>query len=232
MRRLALLAVVGLLFAAPGCAIKQDPRTSLLEGTSSHAVYKLPPETLASTLRSVLVEQGYELLPTRDPLYVKTTWKIDGSLDMGARWARVLVQLHKLDNGRTTVRAYRMIYMTNGRAASHPGSFAGQKESKDAGSAGGGSAGGAGGAAQSGSYVLGEPLSPTKPNLVRAADIEWALLGRVSPQMAGFLEKRVDTYLQEGKQPAASTFTEGVTEEPITEDVRPEDVRPSIAKHG
>jgi hypothetical protein len=224
MRRFALLAVLGWVSMTTGCAAKQDPRTNLLEGTSSHAVYKLPPESLLATMRTLLVEQGYELLPTSDPLYVKTTWKIDGNLDMGARWSRVLVQAVQLENGRTMVRAYRMHYMTNGRASSHPGSFAGQKESKDAGSEGGGSSGGGGGG-QVGRYVLGEPLSPTKPHVVRATDIEWALLGRVSPRMAGFLEQRVDAYLQERQQPPAPPRE--LLDEPLPGDIRESFAKPS-----
>ncbi|WP_164017569.1 hypothetical protein [Pyxidicoccus trucidator] len=207
MKRLALLAAFGLLLGTTGCAFTPDPQKDLLEGTSSHAIYKLPPETLLTMARGLLVEQGYELLPTSDPLYVKTTWRIAGNVDIGASWSRVMVQAIRLDDGRTVVRAYRMNYTTNGRAASHPGSFAGQKESKDAGSAGGGSAGGTTGGGQVGRYVMGEPMSPTKPTVYRANDFEWALLGRVDPKLATHLQSRVNAYLAEGKHPA-------MTEEP------------------
>jgi|GEM_PF-1317496 hypothetical protein len=210
MKRLARLAVVGLLLGATGCALKQDPRRNLLEGTSGHAVYKLPPEVLLTMARGLLVEQGYELLPTVDPLYVKTTWRIAGNLDIGANWSRILVQAVRLGDGRTVVRAYRMNYTTNGRAASHPGSFAGQKETKYASSAGGGGSGSSG-AGQVGQYVQGEPLSPTKPALSRATEFEWALLNRVDPKLAAHLENRVDAYLAESHQPPV---TEELPEDP------------------
>jgi len=214
MKRLALLAVVGLFLGAPGCALKQAPRGNLLEGISGHAVYKLPPETLLTMARGLLVEQGYELLPTVDPLYVKTTWRIAGNLDIGANWSRILVQAVRLGDGRTVVRAYRMNYTTNGRAASHPGSFAGQKETKYASSAGGGGSGSSG-AGQVGQYVLGEPLSPTKPALSRATEFEWALLNRVDPKLAAHLENQVDAYLAERPQPPVTeALAEGPPEAP------------------
>ncbi|MBZ4421668.1 hypothetical protein [Myxococcus sp. RHSTA-1-4] len=194
-RRFASLLAAGLLLGAVGCAVTPDPRQSLLEGTTSQAVYKLPPESLLTTARELLVEQGYELLPTADPLYLHTTWKIKGNVDIGASWSRILVQAHRLDNGRTMVRAYRMAYTTNGRAASHPGSFAGQREAKEDKGSGGGASG------QAGTYVLGEPLSPTKPTLLRATDIEWAILSRVEPKFAAHLKARADAYLAERQQP-------------------------------
>lgn len=200
-RRFALLAAVGLLLGAAGCATTRDPRKEMLEGTSGHAVYKLPPESLMATAREMLTEQGYRLLPTSDPLYLHTSWKISGTIEIGASWSRVLMQAVQLPNGRSMIRAYRMTYTTNGLAPSHPGSFAGQREGKESGSEGGGTKSGAGSSGQSGSYVLGEPMSPTKPNLVRASDLEWALLRRVSPRMATFLEHRVDAYLAEHKLP-------------------------------
>ncbi|MFP2927794.1 hypothetical protein ACLESO_21860 [Pyxidicoccus sp. 3LG] len=195
--RIASMVIAGLLLGATGCAIKQDPRQNLLEGTTSHAVYRLPAESLLTTAKELLVEQGYELLPTADPNYVHTTWRIQGNLDVGASWSRILVQAHPLADGRTMVRAYRMAYTTNGRAQSHPGGFAGTKEGKQGGSEGQGSSN------QAGVYVAGEPMSPTKPTLYRATDFEWALLSRVEPRFAAHLQSRVDTYLTERKQPEA-----------------------------
>ncbi|QSQ22469.1 hypothetical protein JY651_46385 [Pyxidicoccus parkwayensis] len=214
-RRLALLAAVGLLLGASGCAITRDARKELLEGTSSHAVYKLPPDKLLEATRSLLEEQGYRLLPSADSNYVHTTWKINGPEEMGAHWTRILVHAIPLTNGRTMIRAYRMDYITNGLAPSHPGSFAGTKEGKEAGSEGGGTASNAGTSGQAGSYVMGEPLSPTKPHLFRASDFEWALLARVAPNMATFLEHRVDAYLAEQRNPPArADEEEGVHELP------------------
>jgi hypothetical protein len=46
-------------------------------------------------------------------------------------------------------------------------------------------------------------MSPTKPNLYRATDFEWALLSRVEPRFAAHLQSRVDSYLTERKQPEA-----------------------------
>ncbi|MCP3139650.1 hypothetical protein [Pyxidicoccus xibeiensis] len=192
--RFAYMLVVGLLLGATGCALTPDPRQNLLEGTTSHALYRLPPESLRATATALLDEQGYELLPTSDPNYLHTTWKIHGNVDVGASWSRLLVQVTPLADGRSMVRAYRMSYTTNGRAASHPGSFAGSKEGKSGGSDGSGSSSG------TGRYVLGEPMSPTKPTLSRATDFEWAILGRVEPKFAAHLQSRVDAYLAERKE--------------------------------
>jgi hypothetical protein len=207
-RRFAYMLVVGLLLGATGCALTRDPRQNLLEGTTSQAVYRLPPESLLTTTRELLVEQGYELLPSADPLYVHTTWKIKGNVDIGASWSRLLVQAHRLSDGRTMVRAYRMVYTTNGRAPSHPGAFAGQREGKE-GTKGGGSS-----ESQVGRYVLGEPMSPTKPTLLRATDFEWALLNRVEPKFAAHLQSRVDAYLAEGKQSPVEDVTESEEGQP------------------
>ncbi len=187
MGRILSCVAAALLLGASGCALTQDPQKELLEGVSSHAVYRLPPESLLNTARGLLTEQGYELLPTADPMYVHTTWKIDGNLDVGAAWSRILINAHQLSDGRTMVRAYRMSYTTNGRAASHPSLSGGSKENKNSESGMGGRS------------VAGEPLSPTKPTLRRAADFEWALLSRVEPRFAAHLKQRVDTYLIESK---------------------------------
>lgn len=195
--RLSSVLAAGLLLGAVGCAITPDPRQSLLEGTTTRAVYKLPPESLLATTRELLVEQGYELLPSADPHYVHTTWRIQGNVDIGASWSRILVQAQPLENGRTRVLAYRMAYTTNGRAAAHPGYFAGQKQSKEDRGSGGAASG------QAGTFVLGEPLSPTKPTLLRATDFEWALLSRVEPKFAAHLKTRVDAYLTERQQPSS-----------------------------
>lgn len=194
-RRFADMAVVGLLLGALGCAVTPDPRQDLLEGTTSQAVYKLPPESLLATVKELLEEQGYALQPSTDPLYVHTTWRIKGNVDIGASWSRMLVQVHRLESGRSMVRAYRMTYTTNGRAASHPGSFAGTREGKEDKGSGGGASG------QAGSYVMGEAMSPTKPTLLRATDFEWALLSRVEPKFAATLQAKVDAYLTERQQP-------------------------------
>jgi hypothetical protein len=201
-RILSCAVAVGLLLGAAGCALTPDPQKNLLEGASSHAVYRLPPEQLLDTARKMLTEQGYELLPTTDPLYVHTTWKIDGNLDIGAGWSRILVNAHRLSDGRTLVRAYRMSYTTNGRAPSHPGMNADAKENKQSESGSGGR------------YVAGEPLSPTKPTLRRAADFEWALLSRVEPRFAAHLKQRAEGYLT---HPEASSDVE---ELPVEETVQ------------
>ncbi|MCP3099824.1 hypothetical protein LZ198_13195 [Myxococcus sp. K15C18031901] len=193
--RLAIRATAGLcLLGALGCATTKDPRQQLLEGTSTNAVYKLEPAKLADTVRHLLTEQQYELLPTSDPLYIKTTWRIDGALDMGGSWSRMLVQLVPLGDGRTAVRAYRMGYTTTGMAPSHPGLAANQKDT-------GKSEGGV-----TGSYVSGEPMSPAKPSVIRAADFEWTLLNRADPRLGAHLEARADDYIAHGDlDPSAPT---------------------------
>ncbi|MFP2962475.1 hypothetical protein ACLEPN_33050 [Myxococcus sp. 1LA] len=179
--------MVGLLLGACGCAVVPETRQQLVETTSGNAIYKLPPDTLLATARILLTEQKYELLPTADPLYIHTTWRIRGNTDLGANWSRVFVQVHPLSDGRAMVRAYRMDYTTNGRASSHPSMGAGNRDAKN----------GEGAAAAS---VAGEPLSPTRPTVRRALDIEWEVLSRVEPRLAAHLEARAEAYLATGKK--------------------------------
>lgn len=201
-RFLSCAVAAGLLLGAAGCSLTPDPKKNLLETTSSHAVYRLPPESLLTTARELLDEQGYELLPSSDPMYVHTTWKIDGALEVGARWSRILINAHRLNDGRTIVRAYRMNYMTNGRAASHPSLNGASKDGKNSDSG------------MAGRSVAGEPLSPTKPTLQRATDFEWALLSRVEPRFAAYLQTRVDSYLTQPQDASAPQEVEELPEAP------------------
>ncbi len=185
--RLSTWVTAGLLLGACGCAVTPETRQQLVETTSGNAVYKLPPDALVTTARRLLVEQKYELLPSSDPLYVHTTWRIRGNTDLGANWSRVFVQVHPLSDGRSVVRAYRMDYTTNGRAPSHPSMGAGNRDAKL----------GEGAAAAS---VAGEPLSPTRPVVRRAMDIEWDVLSRVEPRLAAHLEARAESYLATGRK--------------------------------
>ncbi|MCP3059267.1 hypothetical protein LXT21_10825 [Myxococcus sp. K38C18041901] len=190
--RLSTWVTAWLLLGASGCAVTRDPRRQLLETTSANAIYKLPPDALLDATRQLLAEQHYELLPSVDPLYVHTTWRIEGNLDSGASWSKVFVQVHPTSDGRAVVRAYRMTYTTNGRAMAHPSFGAGDRDSKLA-------------QAPTGSYVLGEPLSPTRPIVRRAPDFEWEVLERVEPRFAAFLQTRAQHYLALGKDPSEPT---------------------------
>lgn len=185
--RLSTWVTVGLLWGACGCAVTPETRQQLVETTSGNAIYNLSSDTLLATTRRLLVEQEFELLPTADPLYIHTTWRIQGNTDLGASWSRIFVQVHPLSDGRAVLRAYRMAYTTNGRAPEHPSLGAGTRDSKL----------GDGAAAAS---VQGEPLSPTKPVVTRAGDIEWEVLSRVEPKLAAHLAARAEAYLASGKK--------------------------------
>ncbi|NTX02964.1 hypothetical protein [Myxococcus sp. CA040A] len=194
--RLSTWVTVGLLWGACGCAVTPETRQQLVETTSGNAVYNLSADALLTTTRRLLAEQKYELLPSSDPLYIHTTWRIRGNTDMGASWSRIFVQVHPLSDGRAVVRAYRMAYTTNGRAPMHPTLGAGTRDSK----LGDGAAT---------AYVQGEPMSPAKPIVRRASDIEWEVLSRVEPRLAAHLEARAEAYLATGrKDPSAPTEEE------------------------
>ncbi|WP_426744748.1 hypothetical protein VZQ01_24190 [Myxococcus faecalis] len=82
--------------------------------------------------------------------------------------------------------------MGDGLARSQPSLGAGDRDSKLA-------------QAPTGTYVLGEPLSPSKPVVRRAPDFEWEVLERVEPRFAAFLETRAQHYLALGRDPSEPT---------------------------
>src|SRR5690349_5894786 len=104
-----------------GCATSQDARRTLLERTSAEVVYNLPAKEVMDAARAVLGEQGYVLAPGGGPTSIRTQWKVSGDLDHLARWSKVLVIGQYRADGRVVVRAEEVLWVTGGRAASHPG---------------------------------------------------------------------------------------------------------------
>ncbi|MFL5353827.1 hypothetical protein [Archangium sp.] len=161
-----------------GCATA--PRQQLLERSAAYVAYSLPPEQVLQVARELLQEQGYILMESRDPLYVRTSWqtKFDDSLDVGALRVRMFVMGKELEDGRFALTAYRATYTTIGRTAPHPAET--QKNDETPGVQ---------------RMVKGDPLSYVHPEIVRDLDLEWQILSRVSPSVAHALESQVDQYL-------------------------------------
>lgn len=183
MRCWLAMGVSALLVLGTGCATPLDARRTLLERTSAEVVYNLPARQVMAAARAVLDEQGYVLAPGGGPTSFRTQWKLDGDLDTVTRWSKVLVIGQQRADGRFVVRAQQVLWVTGGRAASHPGmassvSGAGKRGSEGA-----------------TNYVPGEPYSAAKPVFRRALDVEWAILQHLEPQFAAHVEQQVDLYL-------------------------------------
>ena len=165
-----------LLLGVTGCAA---PRQQLLERSAAYVAYSLPSEQVLEAARELLKERGYQIMETRDPNYVRTTWrtKFDDSLDIGALRERHFVVGKELEDGRYVVNAYCLTYTTIGRTAPHPSSFRSDEKT---------------GVQQ---MVKGDPLSNARPVLARDLDLEWQILSRLSPATARELETQVDEYL-------------------------------------
>jgi hypothetical protein len=179
------VVLLGLLFlAGAGCAANN--RQHLLERSAAYVAYSLPPEQLLEAAREVLKEQGFLVIESRDPLYVRTAWRVkfDDSLDIGALRERQFVMAKELEDGRVVLNAYRMTYTTIGRTADHPASY--QKNE----------------ATGYQRMVKGDPLSNARPVLARDLELEWQILSRVSPSVAHELESQVDDYLGTGSNQA------------------------------
>lgn len=193
---LVRVLAAGLLWGCVGCATTPT-RQALLESTAEHVLYRLPPARVMEAARDIVDERGYLLLPSNTPNYLRTQWKIDGNLDVGARWSRYLVQVHPLPDGQVAVRAYAIKYTTIGRTAAHPGFGAGRKEQR-------GRKGQETGATD-GTYVAGDPMSAAKPTVLRASELEWAILERLNPRFAVRTKAQVDQYLSERTPPPEVT---------------------------
>jgi hypothetical protein len=154
-----------------------------LERTSAEVVYNLSAKEVMDAARAVLDEQGYVLAPGGGPTSIRTQWKLYGDLDTLTRWSKVLVIGQYRADGRFVVRAEEALWVTGGRAASHPGM---------ASSVSGAGKRGSDGATN---YVQGEPYAAAKPLFRRALDVEWAILRHLEPQFAASVEKQVDIYL-------------------------------------
>ncbi|ATB33045.1 hypothetical protein [Melittangium boletus] len=167
-----------LLLGVTGCATE---RQHLIERSAAYVAYRLPSEQVLEVARELLREQGYLILESRDPLYVRTSWrtKFDESLDIGGVRERHLVIGTRLDDGRFALKAYRISYTTIGRTAPHPVSSKNETTGTQR-------------------MTKGDPLSYAEPVLVRDLELEWRILSRVAPSVAHELESQVDQYLATG----------------------------------
>lgn len=187
--------VMGLLpLVAAGCATTPasppaPTRQALLERASNHVLYRRPPEEVMAVARTVLDKQGYTVLPTADPYYVRTAWKVDGNMDISSRWSRVLLQGRKLADGRFLLRAFEQVNTTVGRAPAHPSLGGGNRDANK------------GGEGANTNYVQGEALFAAPIVTRRSASVEWAVLSRLEPRFAETVEQQVDVYVANHQPP-------------------------------
>jgi hypothetical protein len=185
-RSLLPVVLLGLLLlGVTGCATE---RQHLLERSAAYVAYRLPSEQVLEVTRELLKERGYLILESRDPNYVRTSWRVkfDESLDVGAVRERHFIMGKQLGDGRFMLNAYRATYTTIGRTAPHPAEP--QKNNDES----------------SGvqRMVKGDPLSYASPVIVRDLELEWEILSRVAPSVAHELESQVDEYLATGSKEA------------------------------
>ena len=192
MRYGLALGVSALLVLGTGCATTGSDRRVLLERASAEIAYEQPARVVMDAAKAVLSDHGYVLAPSRGTNALRTQWKIDGDMEMTARWSMVLIVGQYRADGRFIVRAEQVLWVTGGRTASHPGM---------ASSVSGGGKRASDGATN---YVLGEPFSPAKPVFSRALNLEWEVLQRVEPRFASEVEKQVDIYLSSKHPPVSS----------------------------
>jgi hypothetical protein len=177
IRTLFPVVLLGLLLLeVTGCATE---RQELLERSVSYVSYRLPAEQVLDAARELLKERGYTLVPSTDPLYVRTAWKVsfDDTLDVGGVMERRFIMGKQLDDGRFVLNAYRLTHTTIGRTMAHPSSPRADEKT---------------GVQQN---IKGDPLSNARPVLVRDLELEWQILSRVSPATAHELESQVDRYI-------------------------------------
>jgi hypothetical protein len=167
------------LLGVTGCA---SERQRLLERGAAHVTYRLPSEQLLDVARELLKEDGFLILESTDPNYVRTDWRVkfDDTLDIGALKERHLVMSKQLEDGRCVLAAYRMTYTTIGRTEPHPASYMTNDKTGMQ------------------RMVRGDPLSYARPVLERDLALEWRVLSRVSPSVAHELEAQADAYLGSG----------------------------------
>ena len=115
------LSVSALLVMGAGCATTGADRRVLLERASAEIAYEQPARVVMDAAKAVLSDHGYVLAPGRGTNSMRTQWKIDGDLEMTARWSKVLIVGQYRADGRFIVRAEQVLWVTGGRTASHPG---------------------------------------------------------------------------------------------------------------
>lgn len=191
MKRWLVTGVLGLM--AAGCATTPKPsvpnREELLERATNYVFYRRPPEEVLKTARAILDEHDYTVLPSSDPLYVRTGWKVDGNMDISSRWSRILIQGHKLADGRFALRVYEQVNTTVGRAPSHPSLGGGNRDANK------------GGEGANTNYVVGEPLFAAPIVTRRDTSLEWEVVSRLEPRFAHTLEQQVDVYVANHQPP-------------------------------
>lgn len=186
-----LVALVGALLMT-GCA--SSPRKTLLERTSSYVVYDLPAQQVMDAAEAELSARGYALLPSTDPLFLQTPWKVTGNFDVWSAWSRRYIEGHKLADGRFIVRAYEMAANTPARTQLLPGlgsSVPAAPEEQP----------------NTTPTVLlaAEPVlgRSARPVIRRDLELEWAIMERVNPEFAGRVKEQIDVYLAQGDAPRA-----------------------------
>jgi len=172
-----------------GCA---SPQKVLLERTSSLVVYDLPAMEVMKAAEQVLADRGYDLLPSTDPYFLQTPWKVTGSFDLGTRWSRLYVEGRVRADGRFSVRAYEMAATTFARSQALPGLVhTGYGSVDDTPNT-------------TPTVLVGtEPSLQTRsarPNLRRLLELEWSILERVNPDFAGRVKEQVDLYVAHAPQ--------------------------------
>lgn len=172
-----------MLLALVGCT---NHRQTLLERTSSYVVYDMPARQVMKAAETILSERGYALLPSTDPMFLITPWKVSGNYDVFTHWSRVYVEGHKRPDGRFTVRAYHMAASMPARTQSLPTpettTMTAPEEKQN---------------------IMPTVLLSTEPVLVRSArpnlrrdlNLEWAIMEQLDPDFAGRVKTQVDVYL-------------------------------------
>ncbi|WP_240356723.1 hypothetical protein [Myxococcus eversor] len=184
----AMTSVVAAMCFA-GCA---SPRKVLLERTSSLVVYDLPAMEVMKAAEKVIADRGYDLLPSTDPYFLQTPWKVTGNFDLGARWSRLYVEGRVRADGRFSVRAYEMAATTFARTQSLPTlRYTGHGTVDDTPNA-------------TPAVLVGtEPAMQTRsarPNIRRLLELEWSILERINPDFAGSVKDQVDLYVAHAPQ--------------------------------
>ncbi len=178
-----LITVVGALILT-GCA--SNPRKTLLERTGSYVVYDLPAQQVMDAAEEVLGERGYALLPSTDPLFLHTPWKVSGNFDVWSAWSRRYVEGRVLADGRFVVRAYEMAANTPARTQVLPGPPSSVPTAPDE-------------QPNTTPVVLlaSEPVlgRSARPVIRRDLELEWAIMERLNPDFAQRVKEQVDVYL-------------------------------------
>ncbi|MCK8502365.1 hypothetical protein [Myxococcus fulvus] len=185
-RWLAVCAGLAAVVCASGCA--SSPQKALLGRTSGLVVYDLPAMQVMKAAEAELGERGYALLPSTDPYFLQTPWKVSGNYDMGSSWSRLYVEGRVRADGRFVVRAYEMAATTFARTQALP---FGLRETTSATIDDKPNATPA-------ELIASEPELQTRSaraNIRRNLDLEWAILERLNPDFANKVKEQVDLYV-------------------------------------